>query len=232
MRLKANKKATIIAEVGNNHEGSISLAKFMILSAQRAGADLVKLQAGKAAGFARTADRIKYYKRFELGLQGYISLLKFGEKIGIPVFFSIWSPEMERLRGMEKWHKIPARQYNRENLGRYDYHNTFISIPENAANGKILGIPLHVVSEYPAYDAKLENIKVLKMRYGEPVGYSDHTIGISTCITAVRNFGAQVIEKHFTLGEIKKKSKFRDHIHSATFEEFKIMVDTIRGLTL
>ena len=43
MKIKKN-KTYIIAEIGINHEGKYNLAKKMILSAAKAGADAVKFQ--------------------------------------------------------------------------------------------------------------------------------------------------------------------------------------------
>jgi len=71
--------------------------------------------------------------------------------------------------------------------------------------------------------------KTLKEIFIKEVGYSDHTIGVSTCITAVRNFGAIAIEKHFTLPWLKITSSFRDHIHSVVPEEFAEMVNLLKG---
>ena len=39
-----SKETYLIAEIGNNHNGSIKLAKKMILSAKKNGADCVKFQ--------------------------------------------------------------------------------------------------------------------------------------------------------------------------------------------
>ena len=54
------------------------------------------------------------------------------------------------------------------------------------------------------------------------VGYSDHCIGIETCLLAISR-GAKIIEKHFTLD--KSDTTIRDHTLSATPPEFKQMVD-------
>jgi len=60
---------------------------------------------------------------------------------------------------------------------------------------------LHCVSEYPT---KPENVNLLTIPYlieqypNLKIGYSDHTIGISTPVAAVA-LGAQIIEKHITL---------------------------------
>ena len=55
-------------------------------------------------------------------------------------------------------------------------------------------------------------------------GYSDHTLGIETCLIAISR-GALLIEKHFTLD--KSDTTIRDHVLSATPDEFKNM--TILG---
>lgn len=66
------------------------------------------------------------------------------------------------------------------------------------APGNYLTI-LHCTSNYPA---RLEDVNLLAMlsiarETHLPVGYSDHTLGISVCTAAVA-LGAIVIEKHFT----------------------------------
>ena len=62
---------------------------------------------------------------------------------------------------------------------------------------------LHCVTEYPAPYAEinLRAMHTLKLAFGLPVGYSDHTSGIEIAIAAVA-LGAEVIEKHFTLDRV------------------------------
>lgn len=59
---------------------------------------------------------------------------------------------------------------------------------------------LHCVSNYPADPAviNLRVMKTLRLAFGLPVGYSDHTLGLEVALAAVA-LGACVIEKHFTL---------------------------------
>jgi N-acetylneuraminate synthase len=59
---------------------------------------------------------------------------------------------------------------------------------------------LHCVSTYPCpdEDCNMKVVQVLKERYGCPVGYSSHDIGLLPSIVAV-TLGATVIEKHITL---------------------------------
>lgn len=84
---------------------------------------------------------------------------------------------------------------------------------------------LHCVSAYPAdpADANLRAMATLAS-FGYPVGYSDHTPGISVPIAAVA-LGATVIEKHFTLD---RDLPGPDHRASLEPDEFAAMVHGIR----
>lgn len=73
---------------------------------------------------------------------------------------------------------------------------------------------LHCSSLYPTLpdDAGLWKIKYLQKMFPlVPIGYSDHTIGITASILSVA-LGACVIEKHFTLD---RNQKGKDHIVAA-----------------
>ena len=61
-------------------------------------------------------------------------------------------------------------------------------------------IILHATSTYPAYyeELNLSVIKLLKKRYGLPVGYSGHETGLASSTAAVA-LGACVVERHITL---------------------------------
>jgi len=65
---------------------------------------------------------------------------------------------------------------------------------------KVPFILLHCVSMYPApYDKlRLKSIIQLQKTFDVPVGLSDHSLGIYTCLGAVA-LGACVLEKHFTI---------------------------------
>lgn len=87
---------------------------------------------------------------------------------------------------------------------------------------------LHCVSRYPAphRSINLNVLKTIAARFGRPVGYSDHSLGIECCLGAV-SLGAQVIEKHVTLD---RSLPGPDHKASATVEEFSTLTRAIRRL--
>ena len=86
---------------------------------------------------------------------------------------------------------------------------------------------MHVVSLYPtaARFVNLKAIETLKREFPEfIIGYSDHTLGVDSCIFAAV-MGAKVVEKHFTYD---KKADGPDHMLSATKDEMKYLVDKVR----
>ena len=88
---------------------------------------------------------------------------------------------------------------------------------------------LHCVSEYPTKpdNVNLNSILFLKENYSKyTIGYSDHTIGISSAIAAV-TMGAKIIEKHITLD---RKMKGTDHIGSLGPDGLNRLIRDIRIL--
>ena len=89
-------------------------------------------------------------------------------------------------------------------------------------------ILLHCVSSYPApaEDVHLRKLSALAAAFGCPVGFSDHTEGVTAAIGAVA-LGACWIEKHFTFD---KNLPGPDHRFSADNHEFKTLVEGIRTI--
>lgn len=82
---------------------------------------------------------------------------------------------------------------------------------------------LHCVLSYPTQnkDANLNVIKSLKRMFPNvKVGYSDHTLPdeTMTILTTAYLYGAEIIEKHFTLD---KTLPGNDHYHAGDPEDFK-----------
>jgi N,N'-diacetyllegionaminate synthase len=89
-------------------------------------------------------------------------------------------------------------------------------------------ILLHCVSNYPAREADVNLRAMLTMRQalGLPIGYSDHTMGVTVPIAAVA-LGACAIEKHFTLD---RSLPGPDHRASLEPDEIRAMVQAIRDV--
>lgn len=231
--MKQLKPPVLIAEIGNNHEGDLLMAIHLISLAKWAGADLIKFQAGHAEDFARNKKQIKFYKKYDLGLEAYEKLLKIGMEINVPVFFSVWSKDYTDLIRFEQYHKLAARQFNYDNIQIMDSDNTFISIPYKTKDlikyKSVMNhsTPLHCVPEYPSKNPHLEEIPKLRKLFNRPVGYSDHTIGINACVDAVVKYGAIAIEKHFTLAH--DFGQLRDHKLSATANEFRQLKERVKN---
>lgn len=89
---------------------------------------------------------------------------------------------------------------------------------------------LHCTSEYPAplEEVNLRAMDVMRERFGLPLGYSDHTMGIVVPVAAVAR-GACLIEKHITLN---RELPGPDHAASLEPDEFKAMVTAIREVEI
>lgn len=87
---------------------------------------------------------------------------------------------------------------------------------------------LHCTSAYPTppESVHLKKIPALAAAFGCPVGFSDHTEGISAALGAVA-LGACMIEKHFT---IDRNLPGPDHWFSSTPEEMSALVRGVRNL--
>lgn len=85
---------------------------------------------------------------------------------------------------------------------------------------------LHCTTEYPAPfdEVNLKVMDTLAQAFELPVGYSDHTQGISVPVAAAAR-GAVIIEKHFTLD---KNMEGPDHKASLEPDELKSMVQAVR----
>lgn len=87
---------------------------------------------------------------------------------------------------------------------------------------------LHCTTEYPAPvdEVNLRAMETLRVAFGLPVGYSDHTEGIHVSVAATA-LGATIIEKHFTLDRTLPGP---DHVASLEPDELKALVRGVRDV--
>ncbi len=97
-----------------------------------------------------------------------------------------------------------------------------------AVEGNDRVVLLHCISWYPAEmeTTNLQYMHTLKSAFGFPVGYSDHTLGITMSIAA-RALGAVILEKHFTLDNTQFGP---DHAASIVPQEMNALVQGIRDV--
>lgn len=85
---------------------------------------------------------------------------------------------------------------------------------------------LYCNSSYPSVEHDLFEIGRLR-EFSQYIGFSDHSIDvINAPKIAYRVFDAVLIEKHFSLDHIEESA---DYDHSITQDQFKRMVDAVRG---
>lgn len=245
-----NQDVLIIAEIGNNHEGSYALAEEMIGLAAQAGAGAVKFQTIIPDRLVSPSqkDRIQQLERFRLSYDEFQKLRKVAERENV-LFLSTPS-DIESARFLDKL--VPAFK-----IASGD-NNFFPLIDVIARTGKPIilsagltdmkqitvttdfiqktwreqGISqelavLHCVTSYPTppQEANLLAIRQLRDQLGVTVGYSDHTLGIEAVVLSVA-LGARIVEKHFTIS--KSYSDFRDHQLSADPQELAQMVRRVK----
>ena len=113
-------------------------------------------------------------------------------------------------------------------LEAIDSSKTIISIPRVNGKKSMPDLPeskiLHV-SDYLTDEPYLQNIEGLSTVFKRQCGYSDHTIGPDQCIKAIKLYGANVIEKHFHVGDVFKYEgiEFRDTIHAAQPKDLELI---------
>jgi N-acetylneuraminate synthase len=218
----------VIAEIGINHNGDLSIAKKLMDVAKDEGCDAVKFQ-------KRTIDLV--YKKemldkprespwgttqreqkegLEFGQNEYEKINSYSKEIGIEWFASAWDVESQRfLRQFNlKYNKVASAMLVHRDLVNEiasEKKHTFIStgmssveeIDEIAEIFKNASCPfelMHCVSNYPMADedANLNAILTLRNRYKCDVGYSGHEVGLAISYAAAA-MGISSLERHITL---------------------------------
>lgn len=235
----------IIAEIGANHNGDMELAKKLIVVAKECGADCAKFQSWtKSSLFSHIVykDNSALENEIEahqISRENHFMLKEFCDSIGIEFNSTPFSnEEMDLLTDELKVSFIKVASMDLNNLPFLQYaaskHKPIVmstglcgmdtvvqAVNCLERNGCQEIVLLHCVSLYPpqAEQVNLNNIDMLREYFGYPVGYSDHTIGITAPVMSIAK-KACVIEKHFTLD---KEMAGWDHKVSASPDELKMI---------
>lgn len=245
----------LIAEIGNNHNGSVSQGKKLVEAAAAAGADCAKFQLrdleslynkggnsiSEDLGAEYTLDLLK---RFQLSTDETFELLDYVRECGMVPLCTPWDmSSLEKLDdyGLESFKIASADLTNHPLLkaaastGKPILISTGMSTEREILESvKLLNEQcasfslLQCNSTYPTpfNDINLEYLRRLKEISKMPVGYSGHERGFEVCIAAIA-LGARIIEKHFTFD---RKAEGNDHKVSLLPGEFKSMVKAIRNV--
>jgi len=245
----------VIAEIGNNHNGSFERAVHMVDLSIETGADCAKFQMrhledvyrnrtlhknGEDLGTEYVLDLLR---RFELSVEEHRQLVDYCAQRGILYLCTPW--DRRSVEVLESF-SVPAYKVASADLtnvpllerlcdtGKSLILSTGMSRPDEVRttvdllNRHNAGfVLLHCNSTYPApfQDVQLKWMDQLRLIH-PLVGYSGHERGISVSLAAVA-LGACVIERHLTLD---RNMEGPDHAASLEPMEFKRLIEGIREI--
>jgi N-acetylneuraminate synthase len=245
----------VIAEIGINHNGDLELAKRLIDSSKKAGADAVKFQKRtvevvytaeelarpRENPFGQTNGELK--RGLEFGHAEYAEIDRYCREQGLLWFGSCW--DEGSVDFMEQFnppcYKIAsacltddALLRHHHKMGRPVILSTGMSTMEQIRHAvRVLDtddlILLHCTSTYPSAPEEL-NLRVISTLIKEfphhPIGYSGHEVGLQTTVAAAA-LGSCVVERHITLDRAMWGS---DQAASVEPQGFERMVRDIRAV--
>ena len=250
----------LIAEIGINHNGSLDLAKQMILAAKDAGFDAVKFQ-------KRTIDKV-YTKELldsprespwgktqraqkeglEFSAESYAEIDRYCKELGIAWSASAWDIDSQRfIRGFKvPFNKVASAMLGHKPLLREiasEKKKTFVSTGMSTLEEldqvvdifKKAGCPfelMHCNSTYPMKDedANLLCIPMLRERYKCDVGYSGHETSLIKVCVTAAALGATSIERHITFDRAAYGSDQSASVETHALRNFVESVRAIKGV--
>ncbi|MDO4919668.1 N-acetylneuraminate synthase family protein [Kocuria sp.] len=248
--------ALLVAEIGNNHNGSVELAKHLVDLAQEAGADAVKFQlrdmdalyrqAGAAADGEDLAVQytLEQLSRFSLNAAQMLEVLEHCRERDVDALCTPW--DAPSVQVLARWgvpaFKIASADLTNHGLlrdagsrgvpllvstGMSSEREIEDAVAVLRGTGARFAL-LQCQSTYPApyKDLNLAHMDRLAELGGCPVGYSGHERGFHVPIAAVAR-GARIVEKHFT---VDRSMEGNDHTVSLLPDEFARMVEQIRDV--
>jgi N-acetylneuraminate synthase len=243
-----------IAEIGINHNGDIDIARKLISAALLSGCDAVKFQK-RTVNVVYTPEELAKPRESPFGLTNgdlkrglefsedqYRAIAEYCKMHNIVWFASCWDEgSVDFVAAFDPpCFKIASASLTDDNLLR---HHRKFGKPLIVSTGmstldeidhavEVLGrqdlVLMHTTSTYPSKvdELNLAVIPKLKERYGVPVGYSGHEVGLATTVAAVA-LGACMIERHITLDRAMWGS---DQAASVEPQGFSRLVRDIRSV--
>jgi N-acetylneuraminate synthase len=253
-------KLFLIAEIGINHNGDISIAKELIDSAAEAGFDAVKFQ-------KRTVDKV-YTREYldsprespwgktqrdqklglEFSLEQYKEIDIYCKQKNIQWTASAWDVDSQFfLRQFNlNFNKVASPMLGHHPLlkeiaseGKLTYISTGMStleeIDDVVALFRSVNCPfelMHCNSTYPMkeQDANLLCIPMLQERYSANVGYSGHESSLLKVCISAVALGATSIERHITLDRTMYGSDQAASIEAHSLRNFVASLRAVPGI--
>lgn len=230
----------------------IEAAKLMILEAKRAGVDAVKFESYKTENIIsdESSDQFELFKKYDsFGKEEFKQLACYCNELKIK--FLSTPLDFESADYLDEFMDIyPISSSDLTNIPFIQYiakkGKPILLLTGAATLNEIkqavraiedvstvdIAI-MHSILSYPTEyrDANLAMIKDLAQNFPDyEIGYSDHTIADSNMfvLTTAFNYGADIIEKHFTLD---KSLPGNDHIHSMDPEDIMIFKTNVGFLS-
>lgn len=246
----------IIAEVGQAHEGSLGILHSYIDALAQTGVDAVKFQMHIAEAESSEYEpfrlkfsledktRFDYWKRMSFSLNQWKGIKKHCDQVGLKFICSPFSN-----LAVDWLEELGVQQYK---IGSGEVNN-FLILDKIARTGKPVILSsgmssyeeldktveflkernvefsiLQCTTAYPTQPEQygLNVIQELNNRYNVPVGFSDHSAKIETCIAATA-LGADILEFHVVFD---RRMFGPDSKSSLTILETKELVGAVKNI--
>jgi N-acetylneuraminate synthase len=248
----------IVAEVGINHNGSMSICKELIDVAVDSGCDAVKFQK-RDINEVYTQEFLDSHRESpwgvtqreqKLGLEfsadEYQEIENYCKEKGIEWFASAWDINSQKIlrKFNSKYNKVASAMIVHIDLLKEiasEGKHTFISTGMTTYDDIQTAVDIfrkadcsfeimHTVSTYPMKDedANLNMIKTLRKKFNCSVGYSGHEVGLAVSYAAAA-LGVSSLERHITLDRAMYGS---DQSASVEPAGFKQLIGAIRKIEL
>ena len=251
-----NDRPYIIAEIGQAHEGSLGILYSYIDALAHTGVNAVKFQMHIAEAESSLEEpfrvkfsledetRFDYWKRMGFSLEQWKGIKKHCDEVGLDFIcspfsnlavdwleeigieqYKIGSGEVNNFLILEKIAQTGKSVILSSGMSSYEeLDQTVAFLRERNVNFSILQCTTAYPTEPEQYG--LNVIQELKNRYNVPIGFSDHSAKIETCIAATA-LGASILEFHAVFD---RQLFGPDSKSSLTIEEIQNLVISVRNI--